>query len=90
MLEPADFPSLTAARRGAASTDGGIELPRDGIDLDALERSLVMQALTRTGGNQTRAGALLGLHRDQIRYRLEKYRKGGGTDGSSRGANAED
>ena len=28
---------------------------------------------TRTGGNQTRAAALLGLNRDQIRYRIEKF-----------------
>ena len=32
-----------------------------------------MQALDRAGGNQTRAAALLGLHRDQIRYRIEKF-----------------
>ena len=32
-----------------------------------------MLALERTHGNQTRAAALLGLHRDQIRYRMEKY-----------------
>jgi DNA-binding protein Fis len=33
----------------------------------------VSQALKRCGGNQTRAGALLGLNRDQIRYRIEKF-----------------
>ena len=38
-----------------------------------LERSLVVQALERTGWNQTRASALLGLNRDQIRYRIEKF-----------------
>ena len=40
---------------------------------DALERSLVVQALARTGGNQTRAAARLSLNRDQIRYRMEKF-----------------
>jgi transcriptional regulator with GAF, ATPase, and Fis domain len=49
------------------------DLPPDGIDLDALERHLVVQALARTGGNKTRAGTLLGLTRDQVRYRLQKY-----------------
>jgi DNA-binding protein Fis len=33
----------------------------------------VTQALERSGGNQTRAAALLGLNRDQIRYRVEKF-----------------
>ena len=50
-----------------------VELPAGGIDLEQLERSLVVQALERTGWNQTRAAALLGLNRDQIRYRIEKF-----------------
>ena len=50
-------------------------LPEGGCDLDVVEKSLVMQALDRTGGNQTHAAALLGVHRDQIRYRLGKYKK---------------
>ena len=49
------------------------DLPTDGIDLGELERRLVEQALERTGGNKTRAGALLGLTRDQVRYRMQKY-----------------
>jgi two-component system NtrC family response regulator len=43
------------------------------VDLEHLERSLLIQALKRSGGNQTRAGTLLGLNRDQIRYRIEKF-----------------
>jgi two-component system, NtrC family, response regulator AtoC len=50
-----------------------VELPAAGVDLEQLERSLVVQALERTGWNQTRASALLGLNRDQIRYRIEKF-----------------
>jgi DNA-binding NtrC family response regulator len=50
-----------------------VDLPAAGIDLEQLERSLVVQALERTGWNQTRAAALLGLNRDQIRYRIEKF-----------------
>lgn len=50
-------------------------LPEAGCRLDDVEKSLVMQALDRTRGNQTRAAVLLGVHRDQIRYRLGKYRR---------------
>jgi transcriptional regulator with PAS, ATPase and Fis domain len=50
-----------------------VELPAGGLDLEELERSLVVQALERTSWNQTRAAALLGLNRDQIRYRIEKF-----------------
>jgi DNA-binding NtrC family response regulator len=52
----------------------GVALPASGIDLEQLERSLVVQALERSGWNQTRAAALLGLNRDQIRYRIEKFK----------------
>jgi transcriptional regulator with GAF, ATPase, and Fis domain len=52
----------------------GVSLPATGIDLEQLERSLVVQALERSGWNQTRAAALLGLNRDQIRYRIEKFK----------------
>jgi transcriptional regulator with GAF, ATPase, and Fis domain len=48
-------------------------LPPEGINLEELERSLVVQALERSGWNQTKAAALLGLNRDQIRYRIEKF-----------------
>jgi len=67
-LGPEQFPMLSA--RPASSA---FELPPNGVNLDELERDLVAQALTRSGGNQTRAAALLGLNRDQIRYRIEKY-----------------
>jgi DNA-binding protein Fis len=33
-----------------------------------------VQALDRSGWNQTRAATLLGLNRDQIRYRIEKFK----------------
>ena len=55
------------------TSDGGLQLTRRGVDLQALERDLVAQALQLTHGNQTRAGKLLGLNRDQIRYRMEKF-----------------
>lgn len=48
-------------------------LPATGLNLRQLERSLVQQALERCKGNQTRAAALLGINRDQIRYRIEKF-----------------
>lgn len=49
-------------------------LPEGGVNLDELERALVVQALQRAEWNQTRAAALLGLNRDQIRYRIEKFK----------------
>jgi len=66
-----DFP--VAAASSARLTEQ-VDLPASGIDLEQLERSLVVQALERSGWNQTKAAALLGLNRDQIRYRVEKFK----------------
>ncbi len=68
-LEPSDFSAL----RLSAAAGEGFELPATGLDLEQVERQFVVQALKRSGGNQTRAAALLGLNRDQIRYRIEKF-----------------
>jgi DNA-binding NtrC family response regulator len=69
-LAAGDFP---AASRAPRLTEG-VELPAGGVDLEQLERSLVVQALERSGWNQTKAATLLGLNRDQIRYRIEKFK----------------
>ncbi len=47
-------------------------LPESGTNLEHVELSLVRQAMERSGGNQTRAADLLGISRDQLRYRLKK------------------
>ncbi len=69
-LQVDDF---AAAAGGGVRLDDKVELPEAGINLDDLERSLVVQALERTNWNQTKAAGLLGLNRDQIRYRVEKF-----------------
>ena len=68
-LEDHDF----AALKSAPAPGDPFNLPAKGVDLEELERSLVVQALRRAGGNQTKAAALLGINRDQIRYRIEKF-----------------
>ena len=73
-LEPRDFETVHTLRSPEQSVgNGGISLPSNGLNIEDVERTLVTLALERTKGNQTRAAALLGLHRDQIRYRIEKF-----------------
>jgi DNA-binding NtrC family response regulator len=69
-LTESQFPMLSAPDGGLSAEIG---LPAEGINLEALEKSLVVQALERAHWNQTKAAALLGLNRDQIRYRIEKF-----------------
>jgi DNA-binding NtrC family response regulator len=52
---------------------GLLELPADGVRLVEVERELVIQAMERTAGNQTKAAELLGIERDALRRRLIKY-----------------
>jgi transcriptional regulator with PAS, ATPase and Fis domain len=68
LLTADDFNTLT--RNAFVAT---FRLPPDGVNLEDVERQLVTQALERCNGNQTRAGRLLGINRDQIRYRIEKF-----------------
>jgi DNA-binding NtrC family response regulator len=68
LLEPDDFTNLTRTAPAAS-----FKLPEDGVNLEEVERQLVVQALERAGGNQTQAAQLLGINRDQVRYRIEKF-----------------
>ena len=52
-----------------------IIFPPEGISLDAVEKALINKALERTGGNITRAGELLNVSRDRVRYHLKISRK---------------
>jgi two-component system, NtrC family, response regulator AtoC len=65
-----EFPVVSAPGR----LTEGVALPAAGIELEQLERSLVVQALERSEWNQSKAATLLGLNRDQIRYRIEKFK----------------
>jgi transcriptional regulator with PAS, ATPase and Fis domain len=64
-----------AAPRPAAAPEGATvgPLPTGGINLEAIERSLVIKALSQARHNKTRAAKLLGLTRAQLYSRIEKY-----------------
>jgi DNA-binding NtrC family response regulator len=68
LLGVEDFATLSKS-----SAPATFRLPAEGVDLETVERQLVIQALQRAGGNQTQAGHLLGINRDQVRYRIEKF-----------------
>ena len=66
---------VSATRKPAAASDGttNAPLPAGGVNLDAIERSLVIKALAQARHNKTRAAKLLGLTRAQLYSRIEKY-----------------
>ena len=72
---------LDGQQRQVATTGATLALPQDGLSLEEVEQNLIRQALSRTGGNVTKAATLLGLSRDTLRYRLDKYHIAGVADG---------
>jgi DNA-binding NtrC family response regulator len=44
-----------------------------GIVLEELERTILERVLSQAGWNRTKAAQLLGLSRETLRYRIEKY-----------------
>jgi two-component system NtrC family response regulator len=68
----ADLPDKL--KREKASVENIIfNLPDEGISLEELEKSLIIKALEKHKGNQTRAAEYLGITRPTLIYRMEKY-----------------
>jgi two-component system response regulator AtoC len=56
----------------AAGANASLIIGR-GISLVEHERRLMVQALEKTGGNQSRSAVLLGITRDKFRYKMKKF-----------------
>jgi DNA-binding NtrC family response regulator len=56
-----------------APLDGTAQFPSEGVQLASVERDLLMRALNHTDWNVTQAARLLGLSRDTMRYRIDKF-----------------
>jgi two-component system response regulator AtoC len=81
------LPVAAAARREAAPArepqygqnaqyqdpEPAAAFPRYGMKLSDVERDLVVKTLDKTGWNVSRAAKLLGLTRDMLRTRIERY-----------------
>ncbi|MEO5924337.1 MAG: sigma 54-interacting transcriptional regulator [Bryobacteraceae bacterium] len=52
--------------------EGAAPKAKESWSLRDTERTLVMRAMEKTGGNQSKAAKLLGITRDMLRYRMKK------------------
>ncbi len=83
VLVPADLPAAVRARISTPRDAVGFEIPESGIDLEGVERSLILKALDKAEGNVSRAARLLGLSRRTLQYRLEKIQGSAAPDGAA-------
>jgi two-component system, NtrC family, response regulator AtoC len=81
LITPRDLPENIRYEKSGASLrlqelQQQLHLPPEGIDMPAflgsIERTFIKEALERCGGNQVHAAALLGISRDQLRYRMHR------------------
>ncbi|MBI4514620.1 MAG: sigma-54-dependent Fis family transcriptional regulator [Deltaproteobacteria bacterium] len=70
VLPPGSDPASAAAVWPTSNT---YRLPPAGISLEEVEKEFVRQSLEIAEGNQTRAAQLLGISRDALRYRMQKF-----------------
>lgn len=70
---PAEIHSKTAVAAGRPASSNGFTLPELGIQLEEVEIDLIRQALNRTNGNRSQSARLLGISRDTLLYRMQKY-----------------
>jgi len=67
-----DLPEFLCRERGGLDALE-IDLPREGISLEAIEKELILKALTKCHWNQTHAARYLDISRKTLLYRMEKH-----------------
>ena len=70
---PPEIQFARSERTRRVDRDCPFDLPEDGVNLEAVERGLLVQALERTAWNQSASARLLGISRYALRYRMEKF-----------------
>ena len=71
-----DLPDLVLMTPAASAANAGHQpwtVPSTGIELEEVERSLILSALEQADNNKSKAARLLGLTRHTLRYRMEKH-----------------
>jgi DNA-binding NtrC family response regulator len=76
IIEPEHLPSeiVNHIKSETETVDNAsIDLPSNGLSLKNVEKDLIEQALKKADSNQTKAAKLLGISRDALRYKMQKF-----------------
>jgi DNA-binding NtrC family response regulator len=74
-LKVQHFNFLRQGSKGQQQTDDDeflLKIPKDGIKMEKVLKSLILKTLEITNGNQVQAANILGLSRSKLRYRMEQ------------------
>jgi two-component system, NtrC family, response regulator len=72
IIKPEDLPA-EIHESGSRVSAIQLKLPEDGINLEQVEKEILLQALEKNGWNQTRAAHYLKITRKTLIYRIEKF-----------------
>jgi DNA-binding NtrC family response regulator len=73
-VRPEHLPSELKKAQPAKKPDKLVpHVPDQGLVLEDVEKRLIVEAMERASGNQSKAARLLGISRDTLRYRLKKH-----------------
>jgi transcriptional regulator of acetoin/glycerol metabolism len=71
-IQVVDLPDYL--RREHASVDTlSLDLPQQGVSLEAIEKELLLRALQKSDWNQTHAAKYLDISRKALIYRMDKH-----------------
>lgn len=74
IIYPRHLPSEIVDFVDSGAGEGtSIALPSEGLSLKNVEKDLIVQALKKADHNQTKAARLLGISRDALRYKMQKF-----------------
>ena len=65
--------SFSLGGRGNPRSGAAVATIPGSASLEEVERSMLVQALQKCAGNQTKAAKMLGISRDTLRYRIKKF-----------------
>jgi len=73
VIEPADLDWVPLTALATAPPAAGTETGSGGLSLEQIEREALLRALESAQWNVSQAARALGVSRDTLRYRIEKY-----------------
>lgn len=70
---PSEIVDYAGTSKVTSAEEAIFNIPSEGVSLKDVEKGFIIKALQMVNGNQTRAARLLGISRDALRYKMQKF-----------------